>query len=672
MTSMFETRRESNVCRAGLVSLLTLVGMLACSSGPERPAMARVRSVATGGQGSNHATATCSEGETRECSVTLAQHGDVLSCLYGTETCSGSQWSSCEQGSVSLMAAPAHGDRRLSSISPDAGPCKDNPCDPTCQAYREKPGTPLVAQLNTTAGWWTGAIALLPPSVQGIISKPDCETAEDCQQNQHCVNVATASTCAHNKCEPGVGLDSTCTDSCVQAICDEKPACCQTNVPAPCGNNEITDATGRCFYYEATDMTWTDAQASCAARGTDWNLACISSQDQQALIAANNNTNSWLGLTRTQDNVTGSPFICTNGETPLADGLQTGIAPWRIGQPNNSGGYQNCVDIYASPSGQWNDTWCNSWWPSWCEGPAPVADYWNADCVSEIASTCGATCDTSGNSQAGTCIAWSPGQTNPNDGNFDVSIDVPCDGLIPVCNHGRQPAPVGMIVHVFAADSGQNDSDAGPELSDAGTELGQCVTNEPIATGACIMVSGCSDLLLLADAKLRVEAPSGDESRTDDNWGYSVAGTGCVIPHCAASSGGTPCLTSQTVNEDYQGSCPNTSELPQWSFLQFQSNTPGDSTIDIQIAAAPTIEGLATATPIPLVTVSQAAGNDNCVPSSAPVPNCPVDLYQALSPSGGADSAYVRLIITLNPSSDGMQTPEFDNWRVNFACPDAT
>jgi hypothetical protein len=137
------------------------------------------------------------------------------------------------------------------------------------------------------------------------------------------------------------------------------------------------------------------------------------------------------------------------------------------------------------------------------------------------------------------------------------------------------------------------------------------------------------------------------------------------------TSGTEACVTRYTYTEDYLATCTESGALPQWSYLQFSAATPGDSSINFQVATAASVDELVAATPISLFTASAAEGITDCL-LSGPAPKCPIDLYAAMLPSGSALNQYLRLIITLNPSSDGMQSPALDFWRISFACPDAT
>jgi hypothetical protein len=385
-------------------------------------------------------------------------------------------------------------------------------------------------------------------------------------------------------------------------------------------------------------------------------LACVNDATQQDFLAQNTAIESWLGVYRTA-----SGFACSNGEALPSD------LPWNYGEPNNFGGNENCVHMYPGALGaSWNDVACNAvTMPAWCSGPAGGALNWNVDCINAVATACGASCKASGTDQAAVCQAWNPGQSNASAMGVDLSIDTPCNGRVPVCNHGMV-ASTGAVVHVLSADLEQLNQ-ASPALD---AELGQCSTSAAIEPGACVMVDGCVELLAQSNAALWVQAPSG-EVRTDDNWGFNVAGTGCVLPHCSTNGGASPCVASSTRTEDYHGSCDSIQAIPQWSYLQFHAVTPGDSAIRFQVAAAASEAELETATAVDLVTASAANGINECL-LSGPAPNCPVDLYQALLANGLANSSYLRLIMILMPSSDGTQSPVLDYWRINYACPDAT
>jgi hypothetical protein len=664
---MFATRLWSIARCISCTHLIAAAGLVGCSSAPDLPPMASggVRRDLPSNGGSSNAQA-CADGAQRSCTKVVGQNGLVLSCYYGTQTCSSGVWSECGEGEVVLQAAaPRRSDRLVESISTHQ-PCgNENLCDPSCQKYVEVPSAGLTAKFISNAAWQTGDLSSYPSSIRTLLSKPNCETAADCQQDQHCINVATDSTCgSHDKCQSGAAYTSDCVDSCVASICRQNPSCCQTT-QSTCGPGELTSPDGTSCYYNNTDeLGWDAARSACTSRGAGWQMLCISSTSEQRFIANNTHSESWLGLLRATPNQTGSAFVCSNGETPLADGTTRGQFPWNDAEPNNHSGSENCAEIYGD-WGAWNDLNCSRTLPSWCEGPLGSSG-WSTACVNAIATVCGATCDATNSGQPAACQQWAPGQTNPNDVGPDLALDAPCAGQIPVCNHGNASAPSGAVIHVLPTTPSQ----LGSPLPSLASELGSCTTTVPINPGACVMVADCAQYLN-DNAELWVTYPAGIvEARVDDNWGYNVPGVACAAPQCLGGAGA--CFASSTKTYDYQGSCPNADQVPQWSYLTFEASTPAGSSITISAAAAPTKDLLATEPAVPLVRVSRAAGNESCELSGPASSGCPVNIYSALLPSGTESSALLRLTITLNPSSGGTQSPVLNSWRISYSCPSGT
>lgn len=637
---------------------------LGCSSRPNVPDMAQGTSSRPDGGTFFEDPEPCSDGEIRGCNTSFPQQGTVQSCYDGTQTCIRSKWSRCEAVHRGLLSTNWNMGRKGASLSQPFA-CEDNPCDPTCQTYNEKPVAPIVASVNSNVGWWTGAESSLSPDILPLVSRKPCQTAADCQQNQHCVNVATDSSCSHDKCAIGGSYDAMCADTCVSSVCAEHPQCCRQTAMPRCRTElgEISDGHGHCFYLQAPPLDWPSARVACAGRGAQWDLVCIDTQDDEDFLIAHQSTDSaWTQMRRFSRNVTGSRFYCpaTPAVAPLADGLVVGAYPWWPGEPNNSGGGENCVSLL--PNGFWNDFSCWATLPSWCKGPPTPFDDWNQTCVDAVALECGVTCAAAGTDSIGQCQAWGPGESNALASSFDLGIDIPCNGQVPVCNHGTRSAPAGAIIHVLPT---HQIATRDPSVAN---EIMRCTTAAPIEPGACVMATGCASYLSVNDATLWVEAPAGSlEWRVDDNWAYNIRGTGCVIPHCASGKG---CVSQQVVSQDYEGNCAGAEAFPQWSYLQWHALTPADSSIEFLLSGAESQGDLDTATPVSLATISRASGNEDCL-MTGPAPVCPADLYGALQPSGAAHSKFIRITAVLKPSSDGSFSPELNDWRINYACPDS-
>jgi hypothetical protein len=112
-----------------------------------------------------------------------------------------------------------------------------------------------------------------------------------------------------------------------------------------------------------------------------------------------------------------------------------------------------------------------------------------------------------------------------------------------------------------------------------------------------------------------------------------------------------------TFTRDYQGTCP-VGQSVVWRFFDWETVTPSNSNIAFKAQEATTQAGLTTATPV--VSLGSASG--------APITSWTgTDVSTLITPS----LSWLRVTITLNPSSDGTQAPTLTAWRQQFDCVDA-
>lgn len=102
--------------------------------------------------------------------------------------------------------------------------------------------------------------------------------------------------------------------------------------------------------------TWFDAQAYCRTNYID--LASIrNAAENNKVQAAANGTTVYIGLYRNRT---------------WSDGSDSSFRHWKSGQPDNSGGLQNCTAMSFSDSGRWTDEDCVSSLPFFCYTDNPV------------------------------------------------------------------------------------------------------------------------------------------------------------------------------------------------------------------------------------------------------------------------------------------------------------
>lgn len=524
--------------------------------------------------------------------MTLGEHDGVLDCYHGTQRCVDGAWTACSSGTLSVQAAPAWS---LAGLSPLAlsvpRECEDNPCNPFCQTFNEEPTSPLEAITEgPSADWSTGASSEYPDELKDKALTTPCTSGSDCQLNHHCVDVATADACAHSKCETGAALRATC-DPCVERICEADPACCQrgwdcahdvceTGVKlapscdddAPggscvaevcasdpsccsnswdadcvalagslcgadcgsCGPGELTAPDGQsCYYLDTSNKSWTNARTACRARGDGWDLAKIDSSTENTFIDGYVSTDTWLGL---NDRSSESTWRWASDDSTLS------YTRWASGEPNG-GSAHDCARMRGD--GYWYDNDCANSYDSLCEGPGPAAasaQSWEQSCVERVASECDAACgEVLPAAEAGQCVAWRPGETDPAcDDRPDLGLGIPCgDGSVPVCNHGGAAVPAGVTISYFSASSAQYPACA-PDMELA---KGSCeATSEAIEPGECINVrcptNGASGIVE-GDTLVVNGDQAVDECSCLDNWSIYAEGLSCGEPECASNSSET-------------------------------------------------------------------------------------------------------------------------------------
>lgn len=162
--------------------------------------------------------------------------------------------------------------------------------------------------------------------------------------------------------------------------------------------------------------------------------------------------------------------------------------------------------------------------------PVPV---WSQACVDAVDTTCDVSCDQNNPlTTRGICIPHFPGETDPNCPGIDLAVGVPCDGNIPVCNHGQSTAPAGLRLVHFPADFG-GFATCNPNQSG---DVEECFTDAEIPPGACIEVTSCGELS--EGREIMINPPGSDnvtECNCRDNWSIYDADA-CGPPICSGGS----------------------------------------------------------------------------------------------------------------------------------------
>jgi hypothetical protein len=474
--------------------------------------------------------------------------------------------------------------------------CVANPCDPGCQVYDENPMIPVQSVGNTPIyNWQNGSLAGFPNGLvkKGLVEP--CSTGADCQFNTYC-SAPTAGSCSHGVCETGAALDADCSscttavcaadpsccvavpgvdtcdhdacargaalktgcNSCVTKICAKYPSCCDTKngtwtaacaaeVVTTCGNScsceKGTEINGRCYRYEATTRKWSQAISNCnglSASG-DWDLVGIADAAENGVVRTWGDSNDvWIGLTEQTAYTTANNWVWPSGipSGTWKESTRTGIyANFAASEPSST---DQCAMMEKATSGIWKGRACSDSYGSVCEGPmekmveaAVAPPTWSASCVAKVASVCDATCNPKNAADtSGKCTPWYPGQTDATCAGVDLALGVPCDGVIPVCNHGKTEAPSGIELVHFPANSQQYPA-LTPDLTHP--QATTCTTKAKIPAGECISVTDCTGLNGNKEITVNPTGAVAECSRLD-NWTLYSKGASCQAPICAGGS----------------------------------------------------------------------------------------------------------------------------------------
>ena len=472
-----------------------------------------------GGNGGQGGGVGCSEGATRDCSVTVGEHVGVLTCLEGTQTCEDGEWGPCSDMQRNMRPAPPPAARQsnvfVKSLS-SAVDCLANPCDPSCQFYDEVPAVPVTSPpQNLVAPWNTGEFGGLPPALQAQGSTEPCVVGADCQFDQYCNN-PTSGTCLHSKCVTGGGLKSGC-DPCVSQICAGNPGCCTTPILGTCSHDlcvtgaPLIGGAAACDPCVQTICNIFTYNFCCNQVTGAWTQDCV---NQVANVCGKDcSTGTWsqacVNQVKSQCNA-----HCLNENVPPCahDKCYVGAALDAACDPCVA---QVCADT-----------------PSCCGDSGGT---WTGLCVEKVASVCGETCAAKGD-----CVPWLPTETDPDCFGFDLTIGVGCTNngakQVPVCNRGNGDAPAGLPIAILPA--------APPD------ELGNCyvglggatIINTPaiVPPGQCIDVTLPDSTPEGAQIGVNLANAPGynfSECNCSNNWSLWSSGTGaCADPSCAGAS----------------------------------------------------------------------------------------------------------------------------------------
>ncbi|MGC4089034.1 MAG: hypothetical protein QM756_14255 [Polyangiaceae bacterium] len=181
-----------------------------------------------------------------------------------------------------------------------------------------------------------------------------------------------------------------------------------------------------------------------------------------------------------------------------------------------------------------------------------------------------------------------------------------------------------------------------------------CSLQTPIASPAkrhCIPVStsGC-----IADGS--VTQCSTHAQCCNFSTGSRCANAVCTVPPPLVL------YSPGTLTRDFTSECVAGKRVV-WQVAQWQALIPTGTSISLRAATSTTSAGLATATSVLAGTASP--------PDTTTWATNPINIETQLQAIGQTSRKYLRLAMTMNPSSDALKAPTLTNWRVIYDCLDS-
>ena len=131
------------------------------------------------------------------------------------------------------------------------------------------------------------------------------------------------------------------------------------NVLGVCPNNWI-HMQNSCYKFSSKSLNWNAAKSACEALGSK--LVVINSQTEQQALDSKipDSQRTWIGLYRNPKDK--SRWLWVDGSRPT-------YTYWLSGEPNNSGGSEDCAEMFqkSHKGHKWNDIPCAASFPYVCE-----------------------------------------------------------------------------------------------------------------------------------------------------------------------------------------------------------------------------------------------------------------------------------------------------------------
>lgn len=640
-------------------------------------------------------TVACDPGEERECSVTVRQPNDLISCFKGVQYCEDDgTWSQCVEGELALESGlDRKKDRELAAYLPSKGlqaltnltptDCHDS-CDPGCLTLVHPAPAP------GGSGYQGGG--------QAVSCAHDVCTVDD--------DSPLVAAC----CSPG---DNNC---CIPKVCAKDASCCTTGWDQDCVNLMYTECLGRpppfslCDFgvYGQDALTTANRPSAGAAMGSKGKITMGTDGAPSMIVAGGdldikspNGKNIttpggvWVGGKVTAENGGGAKYT---GDWNVGGTINLTGNNTIVGKVNARGAISNAtINGDAKSGGTFTNVTGTGTRTSNSNHPAPVIQM--PVSLPSLPTTCPGGTNYVVDTSPVTVLTLQPG----NYGNLEMrnGVKVTLDGpgtytfkkldAIMLTSGGLQigkNATAGVYTVVVCGDvtfgnnmfiinhTGNAASAADkPLLVDPGRfvlyagGLNNRIDTNAQFVGVLIAPNGKVTVADRATIKGAIWAKSFQAGTDMAALGISKAAcealnipnTGPAVNMCSIT---TVIQAPLTIDEyQYKANCP-VATTARWKTLTWASTVPAGSQIEFKAKVAASEAALANATYTSVGVAKTTPTNTTTCSGTGPAPMCPVALTSKLN-LGTHQGQYLALRIERD-STGGM--PAIQDFKVNYTC----
>lgn len=219
---------------------------------------------------------------------------------------------------------------------------------------------------------WPGPSNAVPSD----LSSAD-ETSASTEATSSAAEASTSATSATTDAPDALTGESESTDGDTRGPGDSgatSDPCSSEECSPPCAQDEVLGPRGRCYWFNAGEGSWKDAETTCSSRGQGWVPVAIHDEDEDEFVSSHvdSGAQTWLGARYTR-----GAWRWLDDDTAFWNGpgkigaIRGVFVKWGTNEPSGAPN-ETCARIQSFNSQmRWGDNDCNNSRQIACQSPSP-------------------------------------------------------------------------------------------------------------------------------------------------------------------------------------------------------------------------------------------------------------------------------------------------------------